>query len=354
MGRGLLKEYKPVWSLLFSWVFGELLLFGLLHVLALPMILREESLFLLAKYWTAGAAVLAVLGICAGALMWTSQKKARGEGGFSLEILPEDPKAETEGAKRTARICWAIFALLFLAQMVLAFVLTYRDGDDAFYVSTATQAATSGYMYRGVAYTGSSGELNLRYSMAPFPMYLSILSFLSGVPCVTIAHVAVPPVLMSMTTALYALVGRVILKKRADLLPLFLIFVQVLIFFGNTSVQTPENFLVARSRQGKAALANLVLPMLLFLIYLLLERMGERRKKSAFGRFPLLLPALAMTAVTLSACLCSVLGTALSLLLLGVSFVCSAVMYRSVRHLPAFLLAALPPVADALLYLYLV
>lgn len=72
--------------------------------------------------------------------------------------------------------------------------------------------------------------------------------------------------------------------------------------------------MIARSRQGKAALGNIIIPMIVFLFMLLFERYKEEKKAEW------MIWVLLAAAVT-SACLCSTLGTFLMCLFRRYGFV---------------------------------
>ena len=92
-------------------------------------------------------------------------------------------------------------------------------------------------------------------------------------------------------------------------------------------------------------IANIILPFLFLLLYLLLGRvqMGEKTRVKYW-----LLVALTM----LSGCLCSTLGSLLTCLLLGVVGVCTAVCYGRWRILLPMMGCCLIPAGFAVLYLW--
>ena len=142
------------------------------------------------------------------------------------------------------------------------------------------------------------------------------------------------------------MLGRVLLREKQDVLPLFLIFMGLLVLFGYYSFYTVENFLIARSRQGKAALGSIVIPMLLLLLLLFLRKLQEGEKTSL--KYYVLL-----VAVNITGCLCSTLGALLCCLLMGIAGLCAAVIYRKWKMLVPMALCCLPNVCYAAIYLML-
>ena len=76
---------------------------------------------------------------------------------------------------------------------------------------------------------------------------------MTGISTVVVAKTLLPVVLISMTYGVFYLLGSRILFSGQSV-PLFLICTEVLVMFGDYSFYTVENFMIARSRQGKAAL----------------------------------------------------------------------------------------------------
>ena len=241
---------------------------------------------------------------------------------------------------------WVLFWGLLIFQLVQAVRLTYADGDDAYYVAVSGITAESDTMYRKLAYTGGTTKLDARYGLAPFPVWIAFLAKLSGIPSVSVAHVAVPPVLIAMTYGIYYLLGSRLFAKNRERVPLFLIYTELLVLFGDYSFYTAENFMIARSRQGKAALGNIMIPMLILLLFLLLERIQEKQKIT-MGFWLLLFCTMT------SACLCSTLGALLTCMLIGITGLCAAVCYRKWKFLLPLAACCAPCIAVAILYVFL-
>ena len=65
---------------------------------------------------------------------------------------------------------WVLAGVLLLVQLVLAVLMVYGDGDDAYYVAISAAAEESGRMYQKIPYTGMHTELDVRHGLAPFPI----------------------------------------------------------------------------------------------------------------------------------------------------------------------------------------
>lgn len=126
---------------------------------------------------------------------------------------------------------------------------------------------------------------------------------------------------------------------------MYLFFTGLLVLFGNYSIYTAENFLIARSRQGKAALCGIVIPFLFYLLLLWLKRLEKQEKLPA--AFYLLL-----FSANITGCLCSTLGGVLLCMLAGIAGLFGAVSYRRWRQLIPMALCCLPCVGYVVLYLF--
>ena len=238
-----------------------------------------------------------------------------------------------------------IFAVLLLIQLVLAVVMVYGDGDDAYYVAISTAAQESGKMYQKIPYTGMNTELDVRHGLAPFPIWIAWLARMTGISTVVVAKTLLPVVLISMTYGVFYLLGSRILFSGQSV-PLFLICTEVLVMFGDYSFYTVENFMIARSRQGKAALGSILIPMIFFLLLWLFRRLQEE-KKITVGFWMLL------GAVMISCCLASTMGALLACMLMGVAGICGAVCYKRFRLLLPLAACCIPCVIYAGMYLLL-
>lgn len=324
---------KPV----FRWISGQICLWAGFQLICVPMVLMERNFSEVAALFACYAGLMLVT--AAGLWLRRRHQSAVKQGGSDLHMVGQQQTKNVLSA-----VLWAIFALLLLFQLVQAVRMTYADGDDAFYVAVTTITQNADTMYRKLPYTGGGTTLDARHGLAPFPVWISFLAQMTGIKGVTVAHVAVPVVLIAMTYGIFYLLGSRLFAKKSTQLPLFLIFTELLVLFGDYSFYTVENFMIARSRQGKAALGNIIIPVLLLLLFILLDKLQEKDKISA-GFWVLL--CMTMTA----GCLCSTLGAFLTCMLIGLAGVCGAVCYRRWRFLLPMVLCCTPCVCYAVLYL---
>lgn len=309
--------------LLWALVCGLICMWGLFQAVSIPFLLMKRPF----------SHVVYLYGICI--VLWIT--------GSLIYIFVDRKKrifAIPERGSRTTgeKVMWGIFIALLLFQLFQAVFLSYADGDDAYYIGVAATTESSDTMYRVIPYTGETTELDTRHGLAPFPVWIAFLARVSGCPVAVTAHVVLPLFLIPMTYLIYAFLGSRILRDKKRL-PLFLILLEVLVLWSNYSFYTAETFLLTRSRQGKAAVANLMLPFLILLLFLIGERLQEKKRVGAALWF------LLVTGVT-AACLCTTLASFFSCLLIGISGICMAFSYKNYKILVPLCLCCIP----ALLY----
>lgn len=310
-------------GLLFRWVSGHFFLWAGFQLLCVPLILLRRSFSDMVLLFLAYMAVLTVLSVAMGIRRGKRSGSERNREGLLL---------------------WAIFWGLLLFQFVQAVRLAFDDSDDAYYVAAAVIAESSDTMYQINPYTGGATMLDDRHGLAPFPIWIAFLARLSGMRTVVLAQVALPVVLIAIAYGIYCLFGRELFPGKGGQLPLFLIFTEILVLFGNCSVYTAETFLIGRSRQGKAGLAGIVIPFTLYLLLMLLRKLRERE------RVPAMLYLL-IGAASLAGCLCSTLGTLLICMVVGIAGLMGAVRYKRPGVLFPLAACCVPCVAYAIAYL---
>lgn len=308
------------------------MLWAVFQLLCVPMILTERSFGTVVVLFSALTAVMAL----AGAAKCVYNRR---------HPLPHGLSERNDGrGDRGTVLLWLLFAVLLLVQLVCACMLAYADGDDAYYVAVSAITENADTMYLKLPYTGGATGLDVRHGLAPMPIWIAYLARLSGIRSVTVAQIAVPLVLIGMFYGIFFLLGGRLFGQRGRRLPLFLVITELLVLFGGYSLYSAENFLVARTAQGKAILGNLVLPMLILLLLVLLERLSQG-EPCPHGLWVL------WWSVMLTGCLCSTQGAALVCLLTAVVGLCGAVTFRKWRFLLPLAASCVFPCVYAVLYL---
>ena len=315
----------------FAWVSGQILLWAVFQAICVPLILLEKSFVLVEVLFSGAMVLLAVSGVFCFA--WRRNKagsSARESHGREKDLFVN-------------RVLWVLFWVLILVQLVLAVFLAYEEGDDAYYVALTTATVDSDTMYMKLPYTGGHTGLDARHGLAPFPVWVAYMADLTGITAVTMAQIVLPIGLILMTYGIYYLIGRELLWQKRHLLPLFMILITVIVYFGGYSTYSAENFLLVRTVQGKAVIANIVIPFMVYLWLKVLNALETKEKVS--GKYWLLI-GLAMAV----GCLCSTLGSLLTCMLVGIVGICAIVCYRKWRMLVPMVVSCVYPVVCAALY----
>lgn len=365
-------------NILFHWVSGQFLLWAGFQLICVPLILQERSFGYLVKLFSGYMAACVLLAAAARIrrplrhgegrtavrtghlLKWGkshtaaqaghSLKQGEGSGrtaaqtGHPLNLREACFRAAGCGGKNRGTVLWLFFWGVLLFQLAQAVKMSYGDTDDAYYVAVSTITQNADTMYQKLPYTGGATVLDARHGLAPFPIWIAFLARLSGMEAVIVAKVVVPVALIAMTYAVFYLVGRILFPEKGRRLALFLVFSEILVLFGNTSIYTVENFMIARSRQGKAALGSIVIPFLLLLLLLLLKKIQQKERIS-------FLFCVLMGTVTVTGCLCSTLGALLVCLALGTAGLLAVLCYKRPGVLVPMALCCIPCLVYAYLYL---
>lgn len=330
---------------------GYILMWAVFQLIAVPFVLRGAEFLQVERIFTliclliaAAGAVLFLLHLKCG--VWKKLMICRA--GLLQKIKSR------EGL--TALFLWGVFFAALLFQVLQAYRLAYADGDDAFYIPISVEAGSSGLMYVKDPYTGYALTVNARYGLAPFPIWVAFIASKCGVNAAVAAHSLIPLILIPVTYVIYFEIGKLLCRdiisgkdrktsiNPAGLLPLFMIFVLLLQIFGNYSIYPASTFLLTRTRQGKAALGNVILPFFILLLYRMAEEVKTRGKASVQSVFALMA---AMTAGCLCSTISGFLGSMLVMLTAGLLFI----LYKKPHILWQAFLGCVPGIIYALLYL---
>lgn len=335
VGGMFVREGEEGVHFAFRWVSGQMFIWAGFQIICVPLILFQKHnnfryLCILFGGFLASSALLA-LGV------WVRRRKG-----------PRAPRAEAGSREtdKTALFLWLPVCALVVLQQVLAVTMAYEEGDDAFYVATAVVTESSDTMYQILPYTGFATGLDVRHGLAPFPIWAAFLSRLSGVHAATVSQIVLPVVLIAMAYSVFYLAGRKLVGDHRRSLPLFMLFIEIMVMFGGQSLYTSENFLLVRTAQGKAVLASIVIPFLLLLLLLAAERL-QQNEKVGFWIW------LLFGATMISGSLCSTQGALLTCLLAGAGGICTALCYRRWKILLPAAACCVVPMSFAVLYLLL-
>ena len=322
----------------FMCISGYMIMWAVFQIICVPCVLLEKKYNAMFHYVVYGFGGTALLLAVIGAVLFVYRRK--GEGASFVMNKGESRLNLME------RVSWAVFLLLVLVQLAASVVMAYGDGDDAFYVAVSTITESSNTMYKIMPYNMGGTGLDIRHGLAPFPIWIAFLARISGLKTALVAHTAVSTCLIGLAYVIYYKIGQILFRDKKESLPIFLSFAALLVMFGDYSYKTVENFMIARSRQGKAALGSIIVPVTILLLLMIFEEV-QAGKKARWMLWVLL-----GTTVT-AACLCSTLGTLLMCLFLGVAGLCAGAVYKNLRLVICMAACCVPAVVFAGMYFVL-
>ncbi len=314
---------------------GQFLLWALFQLITVPIVIAQGTL---------EQVIIAYVPLClilgAAGLVRVLKRKERPAGlNASLRALSTPDKLQN----RECKLLLFLILALWLFQMIIVVTQAVYDGDDSFYMAVANLADTNGSLYQINPYSVGTLELNYRYILAPFPVWVALLARISGLHTLTVGHVVLGIALISLSYLIYWQISGELFRNKISRLR-FMLCVCVLYLFGNTSVHTAESFLITRSRQGKALVAGLVFPALVSVFLSIGNSLdkGEKPKTNVY---------VYTACILLTGCLGSAFGGAILLLFWGGVNFMWVVAYRRFRQIPGAILAAAPAAAFSLVYL---
>lgn len=325
-------------GLVFRWVSGQFLLWAGFQLISVPLILKQQSFRWMVWLFLGYTAAMVALAAAAG--------MGRRKKGTGTSLRPPGSGGAKGGKRGEGMLLWLVFWGLLLFQLVQAVRLVYEDSDDAYYVAVASIAESSDTMFRVLPYTGGATLLDARHGLAPFSIWMAFLARVSGMQTVILAQTVLPVALIAMAYGIYYLFSVLLFPEKGGQQPLFLIFVEILVLFGNYSVYTTEVFLIGRSRQGKASLGSIVFPFVLLISLMLLKKLQAQEKVP--GGYYLLLAAAAA-----AGCLCSTMGAMLTCIILGIVGLLTAVFYGKWKVMLLLAVCCMPCIVYGFLYLVL-
>ena len=260
-------------SLGVTYIAGFLTTLAVFQVITVPIVIWHDRGFrVVVPLFSILTVLLSMVGVF---MTWRTGKKEpfAGESEMSPYFRFFRKKEEDSGLKKIRSVntkeeglLWLFVILLIGFQMFMAFTLTSFDGDDAYYVVQSVLADETDTLYRILPYTGLSTSLDLRHSLAVFPIWVAYIARMSGVHATIVAHSVLPLILIPITYWIYLEIGKKICKREPHKLPVFMIFINIMQIFGNVSIYTGSTFFLTRTWQGKSLLSNVVLPAIIWLI----------------------------------------------------------------------------------------
>ncbi len=308
-------------SLLLAWFYGFFAEFALFEIIAVPMTFLSCSLTQLKYVW-----IFACLALTVFALV---RCKSFPQTRRSIAALPKQ-----------LSLLLIVVLLLMLSQAVFLTLGQHLDSDDAFYLATAETAVKTDSLFRYGPYTGVAyAQLPSRYVLASWPLFLAVLSVLTGLHPTLLAHTLLPGLILLFAYLVFALIARSLFPEQKNRRALFLLIIVAVFAFFGFSIYTPGTFLMIRSWQGKAMIAAVAEPAL---FYLCRAAMKEKEGLCAWSGL--------FCAVT-ACCLFSSMGVVLSLIPVGVYTLIYSIELKHPRYIPQALICCIPAFVVGAAYL---
>ena len=246
-------------DLLLAVACGFICMFAIFYILVMPMLLLKVSLQILVICWSFLMLCLSITSLV------MNRKRLKEILSYNLLQMKMLPKIAI------------IVIVLVMAQAFVSSWYVHEDADDAFFVAAATTAVSTNSILEFDPYTGLSLDVYpARYVFSPFPIFIALLSKILMLHPAIVAHTVLPAVLIPLSYIILAVLGKKLFPDRPSSVMLFLLFICVLNVFGNTSVYTNSSFLLFRIWQGKAVLANIVLPAILYFSFCAMSEPNKR------------------------------------------------------------------------------
>ena len=324
MGNNLKKEDE---STLMSVVYGFIIEWAAAFFVATPLVLLEKPLSMVVK-------VLVPVYIL---FMATGLTKA------FIRARRKREKTERKPLSVAEIVYLGLFLGIVFFELYKTVFYAYADGDDAFYVATARIAEASDKMYLLDAYIGVPNSIPYRYAFAPFPMWIAALARISGIDSATLSFSILSPLLVLVTFILYNEISKLLFgAENREKRYMFLVLAAVFEMFSNVSTSTSGTFMLTRARQGKEALACIILPLVFYELFKLVKEDGKVKATTFITLF----------AINSAAALSSLLGNVLVPVMLFGAGIWMLVSKKGFKNIVLLGLTAIVNVLTVFMYLF--
>lgn len=301
LGNTLLGIARLEITLPKSFLFGYFAEWAVFQLISVPLILLKQSFIVVVVLAIAIYVVLAIYGI---AHKYYIQRFIQ---------LPKDAFAWM-----TAIL--ALFAIVILVGSTI--VYQHTDADDSRFVVNAVDVLRTNRMLltdvnTGLEITTFLGDLGKDVT-SPWPVYAAFLSKITGVYPTVMLHAVLPPVIMVLLCVVYYLLAEEFFPGETAHKNIFMCFVALLHAYGYFSVYTQATFTMIRLWQGKAVVAAVGIPCLLWLFLRLYE---EQTRAILFLIF----------IANLALCMPSNMGILIAGLMIGAFAFAYGIMKKSIK-----------------------
>ena len=251
LGMLITKWTKNEHRIFLNYIYGILIEFAVCEVFAVPLIILRDPFTKLATYWLYTCFILIAISLLLNA--------------FKIKDIF---KRFLESLKGTPLTIILVVVLVGLQTFMLV-RYCHIDDDDSRFVTYATIAIQQDEMYVNNYWTGTYDEIELssRDVLSPFPMFTAIVAKYINIHPAIVAHTIFPAILIPLAYMVYWQLGLKLFNDDKNKNCIFMIILSVIYVFGDYSNRANFDFLLFRIWQGKAILANIILPMSWLIYY---------------------------------------------------------------------------------------
>ncbi len=322
---GMIPSYfikKEKNNILYCFFMGYVIQFAVLQLISIPMIYTYCKLTTVIFVFCSIICILVITAIY-----------------INRKNLKDFLKSNFEHIKKLP-VSTIFVVLIVLIQISALLIFAHIDEDDSVYVATATTMIHTNTLYEYTALEGYLYEIfPVRYVLAPFPIYTAIISKLTDIHPAIIAHTIFPVIFIMLAYFVYALIGSKLFKNDIKSVNLFLIILSILYIWGNYSIRSNFSFLLMRIWQGKAMLANIWIPAILFIFY---DCISDNENKIAW---------IFLFITMLSSCLLTQMSLALAPMTLGIISLVFAIREKKISYIIKSGICCLPCITYMIMYL---
>lgn len=309
-------------NILMNIVAGYSIAFGLFEVIALPLVFLQKSLSLLIGIYGGCILVLVVISLF-----------------FNGKRIFKIGKETFASIRSFTLMIWAELVLIVMQLMVYV-RYQYSNADDSYFVAAATTAISTNSIFQYSPETGSLFDVQpVRYVLSPWYVLTAVISKVTDTHPAILTHMVYMLVFLLLAYAVYALIGRILFEKDMERCGYFLVLLSVIHIFSAYSLRTTGIVLMIRLWQGKAFLAGVLLPLVVYVMLRIYFFEGKR------ADYILLLCLMSVC------CMASTMGVMLGAICAGLFGVLTALKKRHVKWLLYTVACCLPNVICGMLYL---
>lgn len=329
------------------YVYGWILMFALFEVLCVPYAVLQKHFSSFARVYEICVFLMAVISVLLFCLLIRRQKTKLCEA--SEEKKQEQEEKKVRGKNREQKktkslwrtVLWIFVIVLVAAQMLYLFFYNHMDGDDSYYIAESVLTDYYDTMFQRDAYTGMPMGLDDRHALSANPIFITWIARMCGLHPAVMAHSILAPLLLCIMYCIYTLIGRSLLAKHENYVPVFVLFINIWYIWGNVSIYTAETFMYTRTWQGKAIFANLIMPLVIYCLY----EMMKKRQKTQW---------IMLTLLSLTGVFATTAAVYLIPLVYGIVGICLWIREKTFRPCFYLMLCCIPSLILGVVYRYLI